>query len=116
MSVRPCPKCGNTPCICRPFCPEQKQCLCSQHRESHCAGPLIYTGEDDIGNRSCCQNLKKCSDASGLRQWCSNTGKCPGEGTLDYPPAPQPFKKYYDFFIKKENFTVGKSKSGQGIM
>lgn len=114
MSVRKCHKCNSAPCICRPWCPSQKQCLCSQHVEKHCAGPLIYTGEDSIGNRPCCQNLKKCSDKSGLRQWCSHTGKCPGE--VDYPPAPQPFTNYSDFLVKKENFTQRVSKSGQGIM
>lgn len=114
MSVMKCPKCGNAPCICRPWCPEQRQCLCSQHVETTCAGPLVATGQDNIGDRPCCGGLKKCSDKDGFRQWCSNTGKCPGDGaTMEYPV--QPFKKYYDFFVK-EKFTSGRVKSGQGIL
>ena len=103
MSVRSCAKCGSNPCICRPWCPERRQCLCSQHVENQCAGPLAYTGEDDIGDRPCCSNLKKCVDKSGLRQWCSHTGKCPSGHipAMGYPPMRPPFKKYYDFFVKE---------------
>lgn len=114
MSVQPCPKCGQSPCMCRPWCPSKWQCLCDQHNQYHCAGPLIYTGEDNIGDRPCCMDLKKCTDPSGLRQWCSHTGKCPGEGVEQgYPPAPPPFQNYSNILVK-EKFTF--ISNGQGIL
>lgn len=120
MTTRVCPKCSHAPCMCKqPWCPETRQCLCTQHNSHHCAGEARYTSEYNIGDRPCCQNLKKCVDKSGFFQWCSHTGKCPDDKDMDfgYPPGPAPFTNYYDFFVKKENFVQPKAPhNGFGVM
>lgn len=116
MTTRTCSKCGGAPCICRPFCPGKRQCCNTQHMQYNCAGPLILTGEDDIGSRPCCNGYKKCSDKHGFKKWCSHTGKCPGEeSTWNYPPAPQPFTQYYDFLVQ-ENFSKSSNKKFMGVL
>ena len=112
-----CINCGHTPCLCRPWCPGKRQCIQPQHIHHHCAGPLIYTNEDNIGDRPCCGGLQKCQDKSGLRQWCSHTGKCPSSfSSIDYPPAPGQFKNYYDFLVKKEKYQSPRSVMGYGVI
>lgn len=113
MTSKQCPKCQEAPCICRPFCPGRKQCCGPQQLQPNCAGPLQFTGEDDIGDRPCCGGLKKCTDNIGFRSWCSHDGTCPGKGaTFDYPPAPAPFTQYYDFLVQKENYSCKTNKAG----
>jgi len=103
MSMRKCPKCGIAPCMCgianSIWCPGKKQCVCTQHLNYNCAGPVIYTGEDNIGNRPCCSGLKKCMDNYG-NQWCSHTGKC---GNEMVPKKPVKIEKYKN--IRKERYT-----------
>jgi hypothetical protein len=104
MTTRKCPKCGSMPCVCffRTCCPEQRQCLGPQHNQYHCAWPAVFTGEYDIGCRPCCAGLQKCRDKITLRQWCSETGKCPkGHDKVNYPPVPPLRKKHHDFQVKE---------------
>lgn len=90
------------------------QCNQSQANTRHCAGPYSLTGEDRIGDRECCNNLKKCSDPWGIKQWCSTNGKCP-----DFSPnselLPQPFQSYSQVIVPKikEGFSQDGMPSGR---
>lgn len=118
MATMSCPKCGDKPCMCsRQWCQEQ-QCGVPPFNPHHCAGPYALTGESRIGDRPCCANLKKCHDEYNIHQWCSSTGKCPGEFKPGYafPPAPDPFREYSAIIVPKsqknqtcENFPLNKS-------
>jgi hypothetical protein len=94
----PCSRCGRETCICRPWCPSSHQCCGPIFNQYHCAGPIKYTAEDNIGDRPCCGGLKKCSRWFGNSQvnYCSHDGKCGSEDMkyFDYPLAPPPFTKY----------------------
>lgn len=88
---------------------QQGQCNCSQFNERHCAGPYQLTGEDQIGDRECCNGLKKCSDPAGLKQWCSTTGKCPDDDSRpgDCPPTSQAYADYSQVIVPKEHEKFG---------
>lgn len=86
MATQRCARCGNSQCICKPWC-QSRQCGCPQHVETGCAGPLSLTGQANIGDRECCSGMKKCITDDGAFAWCSSTGKCPGEFEIsDYYP------------------------------
>jgi hypothetical protein len=67
-----------------------RRCGCWQYvdtGENGCAGPLALTGQVNIGDRACCNGLRKCHTDDGAFSWCSSTGDCPGEFEVsDYYP------------------------------
>lgn len=85
-------------------CIDSKQCCGPQQTQRNCAGPLELTGEDNIGSRKCCGNLKKCVGVNGLKSWCSSNGKC--EDTSSCIPS-QSFAQYLAPYQNiKENFST----------
>lgn len=98
MSAKPCAKCNFLQCQCGTWCANTDRCCDPrQFYNIFPAGPRIYTGEDNIGNRPCVSNLKKCTD--GIRNWCSNDGKCPCVPKSKCPLPP--FHNYNDRLIKE---------------
>jgi hypothetical protein len=67
-----------------------RRCGCWQYvdtGENGCVGPLALTGQANIGDRECCNGLRKCRTDDGVFAWCSSTGDCPGEFKIsDYYP------------------------------
>ena len=110
MSIRACSKCNRVPCM-YTWCAGKDQCCQQQMMNKYPAGPYIYTGEDNIGNRPCAENLKKCS-AKG-RTWCSHNGKCE---KMNWTCPSAPFYNYADRLVQ-ENYQFGeKTDNGVGIL